>query len=313
MSLTRSLALSDLPSRPKIVLVTDQPAITQTVHDGLGTDCELFTVAEGPSAFALCAKTLPDLVLLDGETPGVNGLQVLEQITTAQSLLHIPVIVITAPVGSVQETAYFDAGAADSIAKPVNPSVLHARVRTHLLLKFQSDRLRALALRDELTGVYSRRYLEEQIDVECARAKRSGGVLSLLMIEIDHFNAYQDYYGPPAGDDALHLVARVLESKLHRPGDLIARYGGDLFACLLPATDFEPAMQLAEGIEQAVRARGIGHTSFSAAPVLTLSVGVATRRRAMDGGADALLRLTDEQRGQANQRGGGQVCGKVLY
>ncbi|WP_295582972.1 diguanylate cyclase [uncultured Lamprocystis sp.] len=225
-----------------------QPVIAQAIYQILGADCEVLTAADGPTTFALCNETLPDLVLLDDET-----------------------------------------------------------------LKFQSEQLHTMAFRDTLTGVYARHYFDERIGVECALARRSGSVLSLFVIEIDHFNAYNDYYGYQAGDDALRLIARVLESRLHRPGDLIARYGCEAFVCLLPATDFEPSTQLAGKIERAVRARGIGHASSAAAPVVTVSVGVATSRRAIEDGSEALLRLADDQLCQAKQRGGGRVCGKVLY
>jgi len=313
MSPTPSNTLAEQPRRPAVLVMDGQPLIAQTAYQVLYADCEVLTAADGPTTLALCVKTLPDLVLLDDETPGADGLQLLEQLKAVQTLRQIPVIFIIPHTDSVHETAYLDAGAADFVTKPVNANVLLARVRAHLLLKFQSEQLHVMAFRDRLTGVYSRRYFEEQIGVECARAKRSGSVLSLFVIEIDHCDAYNDYYGHQAGDDALRLIARVLESKLNRPGDIIARYDAQVFACLLPATDFEPSTQLAEHIEQAVRARGIGHASSSAAPVVTVSVGVATGRRAIDGGAEALLRLANEQLCQAKQRGGARVCGKVLH
>ncbi|WP_295383852.1 diguanylate cyclase [uncultured Thiodictyon sp.] len=312
MNLTRSNTLASLPRRPKVLVVDSEPTRSQGAGYGIGTDCEVYTAADGSTTIALCTQAPPDLLLLDDEVPGTDALQLLGQLKSSQSLRDIPVILITAHTDSDQETAYLDAGAVDFVTKPVNPSVLRSRVTTHLLLQFQSDQLRTMAFRDRLTGAYSRRYFEEQIGIECGRAQRDGTALSLLLIAIDHFSAYHDYYGPQAGEDALRLVARILESQLHRPGDLVARYSDEQFVCLLPVTDFEPTMQLGEKVEKAVRARGIGHASSAAAPVVTVSIGVATRRRATDGGAEAFLRLADEQLGQAKARGGGRVSGKVL-
>ena len=173
---------------------------------------------------------------------------------------------------------------------------------------FQSDETH-----DHLTGVYSRPFLEQQVAVECARAQRSGSIVSLMLIGIDNFKGYADCFGPQAGDDALRLVAKVLGSKVQRPGDLVARYGGDVFACLLPVTDFESARQLAEQIVQAVRIRDLGHASSAVAPAMTVSCGIATRRRALDGDAQALLSLAGEQLDQARHKGRSQVCGKVLH
>ena len=312
MSQVRWNTLADLPRRPRVWLVEDQPLIIQTVQQELGTDCQVLVAADGPALNALSAEKLPDLVLLDSDLPGLNGLHLMEQIKAAQPLQQIPVIFITARTDGIPETPGLDVAEADFVTKPINPSVLRWRVRTHLLLKFHADQLRGMIFRDGLTGVFSRYYFEEQIGVECARAKRNTSVLSLMMIDIDYFQAYNDYYGHQAGDDALRLIARVLESQLHRPGDLVARYGGEEFVCLLPATDFEPAMQLAGRIEQAVRARSIGHASSLTAPVVTVSIGLATRRRATDGGAEALLRLAGEQLTIAKQQGRARVCGKVV-
>jgi diguanylate cyclase (GGDEF)-like protein len=99
---------------------------------------------------------------------------------------------------------------------------------------------------------------------------------------------------------------------LQRPGDLVARYGGGVLACLLPETDFEPARQLAEQIEGAVRTRELGHASSAGTPPMTIGIGIATRRRALDGDPAALLRLAAEQLDQARQRGRAQIAGKVL-
>lgn len=312
MNLMRSNRLATLPRRPKLLVVDNPPSAVETACYGLGADCEVCTATDGPAVIALCRQALPDLVLLDDEAPGTDCLRVLEQLKAARLLAHIPVIFITVHADSAHATTYLNAGAVDLVTKPVNPSVLRSRVTAHLLLKFQSDQLRIMAFRDSLTGAYSRRYFEEQIGIECGRAQRDGTVVSLLRIDVDNFAAYNDYYGHQAGEDALRLVARVLESQLHRPGDIVARYGVEQFVCLLPVTDFEPTMQLAEQIEKATRARGIGHASSAAAPVVTVSIGVSTRRRATDGGAEALLRLADEQLGQAKERGGGRVCGKLL-
>ncbi|WP_295447329.1 diguanylate cyclase [uncultured Thiodictyon sp.] len=312
MNLTRINALASLPRRPKVLVVDGQPRLLQASYYGLDADCDLCAATDGPTTIEFCTQTPPDLVLLDDELPGANVLQVLEQLQATRSLQNIPVIFVTAHTDSDRETTYLNAGAVDFVTKPVNPSVLRSRATTQLLLKFQSDQLSTMAFRDRLTGAYSRRYFEEQIGIECGRAQRDGTVVSLLRVDLDAVTAYHEYYGHQAGEDALRLVARLLESQLHRPGDIIARYGEAQFVCLLPATDFEPTMQIAEQIEQAVRARGIGHASAAAAPVVTVSIGVSTRRRATDGGAEALLRLADEQLGQAKERGGGRVCGKVL-
>lgn len=313
MSQTRLNSLADLPRRPKILVLEDHPTTIQSIRQALEADCQIYIAADGPSAVSLYSEKRPDLVLLDYEMLGATAPEILSQIRESQFQQHVPVFFMAAEAEHVCDMLGRDSGNSDFILKPLEPNVLHSRARTHLLLKFHSDQLRSVTFRDGLTGVYSRAYFEEQIAIECARSKRTGTVLSLLRLDVDFFRAYNDAYGHAAGDDALCLVARALQSQLQRPGDIVARYDGEEFACLLPETDFEPATQLAKRLEQAVRARGISHTASSVAPVLTISIGLSTRRRAADGGPETLMQLAGEQLDQAKQQGRARVCGKVLY
>ena len=313
MSQTRWSRLAELPRRPKVLLLEDQVAVIETVNQAIGADCQVFIAPNPLSAVALCTEKLPDLILLDYEMLGDSGLQAVAQLRELHTLQRIPLIFISSDTESLFESFEIDDGAIDFVAKPVNTALLRSRVTTFLLLNFYSAQLNTLTFRDGLTGAYNRSYFEEQIGIECARAQRSSSFLSLMSVDIDRLKTYNAQYGRQAGDDTLRLVARVLESLVRRPGDLVARYDSDEFLCLLPATDFEPAMQLAERIEQEIRARGLGHTASADSPEATVSVGLATRRRALDGGPDALLRLAREQLDQAKQRGGARVCGKVLY
>lgn len=130
--------------------------------------------------------------------------------------------------------------------------------------------------RDPLTGLANRRALDETVAVEWHRAIRAQAPLSLLMLDVDHFKAYNDHYGHVAGDECLQRVAQVLAQTTNRVGDLAARYGGEEFAVLLPGADAEGALQVAQRICEAVRDLEIAHAHSSAAPVVTVSVGVAS-------------------------------------
>jgi diguanylate cyclase (GGDEF)-like protein len=242
----------------------------------------------------------------------MDGFEVCSSLKADDATCNIPVIFVTAHTDAAQETHGLGLGAVDFIAKPVNPAVVRARVKTQLTLKFQSDLLRKLVFLDGLSGVYNRRYFDQQLGIEWARSTRSSFPLSAIMIDVDHFKLFNDRYGHQTGDDCLRQIAVALKVCLKRPGDLVARYGGEEFACILPDTPFDDAMCLANDLERKVRALAIPHESSSVAEVITVSVGVATRTVDSADDAAALVGLADSQLYNAKQSGRGRVCGARL-
>lgn len=135
--------------------------------------------------------------------------------------------------------------------------------------------LQRLAHRDALTGLENRGTFDEVWHREFLRAKRTGRPLSLLFLDIDHFKAYNDYYGHQAGDRTLGCVARRIASCGRRPGDHVARYGGEEFVVVLPETDAESAAAMAEGVRRAIYELDIEHVKSRFGRV-TISIGVAS-------------------------------------
>ena len=300
--------------KPKLLVVDDQPINIQVMHQVFGADYQVFMATNGEQALSICLANPPDLVLLDVVMPGMDGFKVCTQLKANPATRNIPVIFVTAHSDAAQETHGLSVGAVDFISKPVNPAVVRARVKTHLTLKFQSDLLRNLVFLDGLSGVYNRRYFDQQLGVEFARAARNNMPLSLIMVDVDHFKPYNDRYGHQAGDDCLRQVALTLKSCLRRPADLVARYGGEEFACILPDTGFENALAMAQDMERMVRAQKIPHALSQFDGVVTASLGLATRttQAAADGDAVALVGLADAQLYQSKQMGRGRVCGAWL-
>nr|WP_294504928.1 sensor domain-containing diguanylate cyclase [uncultured Rhodopila sp.] len=153
--------------------------------------------------------------------------------------------------------------------------------------------LAAQAMQDSLTGLANRRCFDERIQRELKRAARSGQPVSVIMIDIDHFKAFNDCYGHPAGDECLRLVARTIQGSLRRQGEFAARYGGEEIAVLLPGCDGPRAAALAETMLRAVRGlalRQAGHLD----DVVTFSAGVGTCAPGRDeGDAQALVEMAD--------------------
>jgi diguanylate cyclase (GGDEF)-like protein len=137
-----------------------------------------------------------------------------------------------------------------------------------------ANSLQQLALVDGLTGISNRRQFDRSIGSEVVRANRMNGGLALLMIDVDSFKAFNDHYGHDAGDGCLRRIAATLRATLQRPTDLAARYGGEEFAVLLPDTDEQGALVVANAIRMAVRGAAIPH-KHSASGIVTVSIGVA--------------------------------------
>ena len=167
--------------------------------------------------------------------------------------------------------------------------------------------LQDLSRRDGLTGLANRRHFDESLEREWKRALREKDQLSIIMCDIDFFKKFNDFYGHQSGDDCLRAVARVLERVLHRPLDVAARYGGEEFVVVLPGTDREGALAVAESIRSGIEALAIPHASSSAAPVVTISLGVAFLIPTPDGTAAEMLSAADQALYRAKEEGRNRV------
>jgi diguanylate cyclase (GGDEF)-like protein len=296
----------------RLLVVDDQPINVQVMYQIFAGQYQVFMATSGQQALDFCHRSPPDLILLDIVMPGLDGYEVCSALKASPETRDIPVIFVTAHTEAAQETRGLEAGAVDFISKPVNPAVVRARVKTHITLKRQSDLLRQLVFLDGLTGVFNRRYFDQQLVIEMARAVRAQQPLALIMLDVDFFKRFNDRYGHQAGDDCLREVAQTLKDNLRRPADLVARYGGEEFVCILPETEFDDAMNLARDLEAKVRKRGLQHEDSEVDAWVTVSLGVAGRPGLARGDAAALLALADSQLYLAKNSGRGCLRGQVL-
>jgi diguanylate cyclase (GGDEF)-like protein len=146
---------------------------------------------------------------------------------------------------------------------------------------------------DGLTGIANRRHFDVALDRELRRAQRNDGQLSLLLMDIDSFKAYNDHFGHQQGDACLTLVAEAFAATLQRPADLAARYGGEEFGAVLPDTSAEQAAQVAESIRARIAALAITHSPAATRPHVTMSIGVATFDKDTLADAAAMLAAAD--------------------
>lgn len=261
-------------NKAKILIVDDNPGMVQLMGRLLAPLGETRFAMNGAAALKAMAQSLPDMVLLDAEMPGMDGFEVCKLIKTDPDFRDVPVIMVTGHSDPDFELAGFRAGVADFIAKPVREQLVLARVTSHLRLKYANDELRRISKVDPVTKLSNRDHFEEMIDREWRRCLRSGQPLAVAMFEIDHFDLLVDRHGRRAGDDCVHEVARALLDIGTRPGDVTARYDQQVFAMLLPVTPRRGAEGVVQRVMAAVEARDIPNAASPVSRHVTLSAGI---------------------------------------
>lgn len=156
---------------------------------------------------------------------------------------------------------------------------------------------------DSLTGIYNRRYLDSRLAEEIERSRRHGNPLSILLLDIDHFKMINDTHGHLCGDYALRKISELLQ-ELVRTSDILGRYGGEEFCCILPETSFEQAIVLAERCREQVAASPLSCTDQQTS--VTISIGVTAMHR--NDTLDSIIKRADDALYQAKREGRNRVC-----
>ncbi|MES2900013.1 MAG: diguanylate cyclase [Pseudomonadota bacterium] len=298
---------AESPARqPKILLVDDSPANIHLLVECLRGDYKILAATCGSDALAIAQREQPDLVLLDIVMPDMDGHEVVRRLKSDPRTEPIPVIFITGMAGVDHEMAGLELGAIDYIVKPFSVPLVQRRLRTHLDQKRYRDQLQRQSMLDAMTGIPNRRCFDQALEQAWSQAAASGAPIALVMIDIDHFKAYNDHGGHPAGDACLRRVASALSMAGLRSADLVARYGGEEFACILPDTDIEQACIVAARMHAAVSAMQIPHPG-PGQPHLSLSLGVACLYPGRAERAEALLDAADRALYKAKQAGRNRV------
>lgn len=267
--------------------------------------------ANGEEGIALLRHSPVDVVLCDLEMPGMDGLELLAQMNSDETLREIPVILLTGNESQAEKIRCLGEGASDYVTKPFHGGELVARIRVQLKIKTLQDSLREsnrqlerLSTTDALTGLANRRAFMDRLQMVLEQDHRLNQSVSLIMIDLDHFKEVNDTYGHPGGDQVLREVATIL-GLLMRPYDLAARLGGEEFALILPETDHSGACAVAERLRAEV-----AHHSFAppaAAARVTVSLGVATLPAIGRATVEQLIRNADVALYRAKKQGRNRV------
>jgi diguanylate cyclase (GGDEF)-like protein/PAS domain S-box-containing protein len=178
-------------------------------------------------------------------------------------------------------------------------------------LKHYQNFLENLSTTDGLTGISNRRRFDNFLEHEWHRAIRNRTPLSLIFMDIDFFKGFNDHYGHSAGDDCLRQLAQCLAGMIRRSIDLAARYGGEEFACILPDTDFNGAMWVANRIQQKINSMNIPYVFSSVANHVTISIGVTTQIPQPGQPLSDLIQNADKLLYMAKHNGRNQIRGKL--
>lgn len=295
---------------PATILVADDSLLIRAVVRA-DLEEEGYRVAEavdGTAALEQCRTLRPDVVLLDIEMPGLDGYQVLARLKADPDLTNIPVVFLTSRTDTADIVAGLRGGAHDYLKKPFEPAELLARVGSAAHVKALQDQLwernaelSRISRTDSLTGLFNRWHLQDELSRQRRTAERHHEPLAVALFDIDHFKHVNDTYGHPAGDLVLVEFARRLAAQV-RAGDVVGRWGGEEFLVLMPRTDLEGALCVAERIRAVTAASPV--TGGGDTIAITVSGGCAL------GHAEAsedLIKLADDRLYQAKTGGRNRI------
>ncbi len=293
----------------KILIVDDDKSNLDILNHILKQDYKIFIAKSGKSAIQSAMENLPDLILLDILMPDMSGFEVLSVLKNTNLTARIPVIIITGLTSVENEERGLFLGAMDYITKPFNNSIVRMRVKMHLQIVKQIRTIEELAKVDALTEIPNRRGFDERIAAEWGRAARECEPLSLLAIDVDDFKQYNDNYGHPKGDILLQVLAKTLSGSLKRSIDFTARVGGEEFSVLLPNTDLNGALAVAEALRLAAENIKITDQNTGKTLSITISIGVKTIIPTVDDSIENFINETDRNLYQAKNEGKNKVVG----
>jgi two-component system chemotaxis family response regulator WspR len=314
-----------------VLLVDDQAMIGEAVRRGLSHEdnIDFHFCADPHQAIAQAVLIKPTVILQDLVMPGLDGLTLVREYRSNPATRDIPIIVLSTKEDPLIKSAAFAAGANDYLVKLPDNIELVARIRYHsrsyMTLLQRDEAYRALRVSqqqlldtnlvlqrlmnsDGLTGLSNRRHFDEYLELEWRRSIRDQTQLSLLMLDVDYFKAYNDAFGHLEGDEALRQVAKAIRANSSRPSDLPARYGGEEFALVLPSTSPGGARLLAEKLRQTIAGMKIPHVAPTQGSSLTVSIGLATVVPQIGSHSRQLIQSADQGLYAAKHNGRNQVA-----
>jgi diguanylate cyclase (GGDEF)-like protein len=316
-----------------ILIVDDRKENLLTLESLLDSpDLQLVRAESGNEALAKILDYEFALILMDVRMPGMDGYETAELMRGSARSRSIPIIFVTAArMDREHMFKGYDSGAVDYLFKPLEPQILKRKVGIflelhrqrqqleektrqldakvlelevlHKELEEKNEKLELLSSLDGLTGLFNRRYFDDNLLKEWKQASRDNTPLSLLIVDIDYFKNYNDCYGHLEGDICLRKVAQALYEALLRPTDIVARYGGEEFTAILPNTGSDGVIKVAQRMMDHVVQLDIVHKESSVAEMVTVSIGASSVFPTGKLAVTSLLNRADKALYEAKEQG----------
>ncbi|MBE9535712.1 MAG: diguanylate cyclase [Proteobacteria bacterium] len=335
----------------KILVVDDEPFMRIVIQDCLANNGfnDVVTASSADHSFemlgimeaSLANEPLSvDCILMDIAMPGTDGVEACRRIKNHEDFRDIPIIMVTSMKDDKIVKKAFAAGAAEYVAKPINEVELITRLNTVLdfkqkideykakekkaeelneeletsnkVLKQSNERLIKLSHLDEVTGLANTLHFEKQFFIEWRRAIRNKLPISLILLNIDFLEDFMEEHGQELGEDCLEKVASELSAGLNRPTDLVVRFGEIQFAVLLPDTDLEGGLNVANSLRKAIKELRFENSKSKISDYITASLGLSTTFPTDDVRPTELLGAAKKSLLIAEEYGGNQVKGALL-
>lgn len=295
-----------MENREKILIIDDSSVQADMLKAILMEDYDITVAHTAETGLKYAKDENFSLVLLDVIMPGMDGFNLLRRLQEEVVTSHVPVILITSLRDAEYEERGLILGAVDYITKPYHPPIVKARVNTHAKLYRYRNQLEHQSMVDPMTGLANRRSYNLTCHNMWQEAIRFHQPISLCMIDIDRFKAYNDTFGHPAGDRVICAVAQEARTLLRRSSDFLARYGGEEFVGIIIGSDARPASDQMNKVCQAVEGLHIPHAP-EAAQWVTISVGGVTVVPERGDSYDTYLKIADTMLYDAKRFGRNRV------
>ena len=295
----------------RILIVDDNARQAQRVCAELSIEHRPVVEAEFDKAL-LTARGPVDLIIVNAVAKGFDGLRFAAQVRSDEATRGVPILAMVDFEDRARAVKALEIGVNDILARPIDPGELAARAKTQIRRKRYTDYLRnnldhslELAVTDQLTGLHNRRYMEGQLAALMERSGAGGDPVCALVVDIDHFKRINDSLGHDVGDEVLREFAVRLATNV-RAIDLPVRHGGEEFVVVMPDTEIEDALRIAERLRLHVAGSPFRVMGGQELLSVTISIGVAMTRRQGDT-PQALLKRADEAVYEAKKNGRNQV------
>ncbi len=302
--------------RGRVLIIDNRPSVAERLSSALIGRHDVEHIADPQAALTFAAESAFELIIVSLDIEETDGLRLCSQLKSMEATRQTPILIIVDPDDHIRLMRALDMGINDYLIRPIDKQELMARVNTQVRRCRYAAQLRSsvqasieMAVTDPLTGLYNRRFMENQMGTMVENAVNRGKHLSILALDVDFFKAVNDNHGHDVGDRVLQEVSARLRHNV-RNIDMVCRVGGEEFLIILPETDAEIAMTVAERIRKSIATKAFNSGARSGPLSITISIGIASIETGVDTTSD-MLKRADQALYRAKREGRNRVIAEA--